>query len=146
MTRPVEAASRYVLVDSSAWFALTERRDAEHRRASVVAARLANDHRTLLTTNYVVAEAHALLLNRAGRHLAWVFLQEVVAGGDVALVRVGEDDEQRALEILESYHDKDFSLTDAASFAIMERLGIVEAFTFDRHFLQFGFAVLGLAP
>jgi predicted nucleic acid-binding protein len=142
----VEVASRYVLVDSSAWFALTDRRDANHRRASVVAARLANDRRTLLATNFILAEAHALLLNRAGRQLAWGFVQGAVAGGDVALVRVGESDEQRALAILESYDDKDFSLTDATSFAMMERLGLVEAFSFDRHFRQFGFAVLGLDP
>jgi predicted nucleic acid-binding protein len=93
----VEAASRYVLVDSSAWFALCDRRDANHRRANGVAAGLANDRRILLATNFVLAEAHALILNRAGRHLAWGFVKEVVAGGDVALVRVREDDEQRAL-------------------------------------------------
>jgi predicted nucleic acid-binding protein len=37
-------------------------------------------------------------------------------------------------------------LTDATSFAIMERLGILEAFSFDRHFRQFGFSVIGLDP
>jgi predicted nucleic acid-binding protein len=142
----VDAAPRYVLVDSSAWFALTDRRDANHRQASRVATRLANDRRTLLATNFILAEAHALLLNRAGRDLAWGFVQQVVAGGDAALMRVGESDEARALAIIESYDDKDFSLTDATSFAVMERLEIADAFTFDRHFRQFGFAVLGLEP
>lgn len=32
--------------------------------------------------------------------------------------------------------------TDAISFVVMERLGITRAFTFDRHFEQYGFTVL----
>ena len=33
-------------------------------------------------------------------------------------------------------------MTDAISFAVMERLHITRAFTFDRHFAQYGFTVL----
>ena len=40
------------------------------------------------------------------------------------------------------YQDKDFSLTDAISFAVMERLQITQAFTFDRHFAQYGFTLV----
>jgi predicted nucleic acid-binding protein len=36
------------------------------------------------------------------------------------------------------YDDKAFSLTDATSFGVMERLGTSQAFTFDRNFLQYG--------
>ena len=58
-------------------------------------------------------------------------------------VRAEEADERRASDIIDQYDDKDFSLTDAISFAIMERFRIAHAFTFDRHVAQFGFAVLG---
>ena len=51
-------------------------------------------------------------------------------------------DEARAKAIVRQYDDKDFSLTDASSFAIMERTGIQHAFTFDRHFAQYAFTVL----
>ena len=58
------------------------------------------------------------------------------------LVWVTPRDVERAKAIIYQYDDKDFSLTDAASFAVMERLRIVSAFTFDRHFAQYGFTVL----
>jgi predicted nucleic acid-binding protein len=38
--------------------------------------------------------------------------------------------------------DKSWSLTDCASFLIMEAMGIREALTYDNHFLQAGFTAL----
>ena len=57
-------------------------------------------------------------------------------------IRVGRADEERARAILNQYSDKDFSLTDATSFVVMERLGISDAFCFDRNFAQYRFNVL----
>jgi predicted nucleic acid-binding protein len=50
---------------------------------------------------------------------------------------VAEEDEARAREIIAAYHDKDFSYCDAASFAVMERLGLPRALAFDIHFRQY---------
>jgi predicted nucleic acid-binding protein len=52
---------------------------------------------------------------------------------------VREADEARAREIIRHLSDKDYSYTDATSFAIMERLHIKEIFSFDQHFAQYGF-------
>jgi uncharacterized protein len=60
---------------------------------------------------------------------------------DVAVERVTEGDELRAKAILLRYTDKDFSYVDATSFAVMERFGLQTAFTFDEHFVQYGFTV-----
>jgi len=54
------------------------------------------------------------------------------------VIRLTEEDERRACEIIFSYTDKDFSFTDAISFAVMERLGITVALSLDEHFVQFG--------
>lgn len=89
----------------------------------------------------MLAETHALLLARRGRTIAARILTEIDHSTAV-LVRVSAADERRAREIITTYQDKDFSLTDATSFAIMERLRIGHAFTFDRHFTQYGFTVL----
>jgi predicted nucleic acid-binding protein len=58
------------------------------------------------------------------------------------IVRVRSRDEDRAWQIITQYSDKDFSLTDAISFAVMERLGIKTAFSLDRHFTQFGWQTI----
>ena len=48
-----------------------------------------------------------------------------------------------ARTILRQYSDKGFSLLDATSFAVMERLGIDTALSFDKHFAQYRWTVLG---
>lgn len=53
--------------------------------------------------------------------------------------RVSEEDENHAWQIILRYQDKHFSYVDATSFAVMERLGIRDAFSFDEHFEQYSF-------
>ena len=78
-----------------------------------------------------------LILIRRGRDRAWQFLRSLYAGR-TNVIRVEEGDERRARSIVETYQDKDFSYCDAISFAVMERLGISEAISFDEHFRQYG--------
>jgi predicted nucleic acid-binding protein len=113
--------------------------DLSHSHAVDIAAAM---HRRLFTTNYIVAETHALLLRRLRRDVAFRFLGEVDQSRAI-VVRVYASDELRVRDIIAIHDDKDYSLTDATSFAAMERLHIGAAFTFDRHFAQYGFAVLG---
>lgn len=122
-----------LFVDSSAFYALLDRSDSNHRRAYVLLRNTARRRRQLVTTNFIVAEAHALILSRLGRNLAARWLLTLTA----RVVRVAEEDEARAREIIAAYHDKDFSYCDAASFAVMERLGLPQALAFDIHFRQY---------
>lgn len=47
-----------------------------------------------------------------------------------------------ALERMARFADKRLSLTDCASFAFMERLGLATAFAFDRDFRDCGYATI----
>jgi predicted nucleic acid-binding protein len=134
--------SRAVFVDTSAFGALSAVREQDHQTAISIRARLTRQQLPLVTTNFVLAETHALLLGKVGPYLALRVLPEIDRS-DITIVRVSEADEQRACAILIQYDDKDFSLTDATSFAVMTRLGSTLAFTFDRHFAQFGFQAIG---
>ncbi len=59
-----------------------------------------------------------------------------------SIERILEEDERHARRILDQHDDKTYSYTDATSFAVMERLGLTDVFTFDRHFTQYGFSPL----
>ncbi|MGQ0591489.1 MAG: type II toxin-antitoxin system VapC family toxin [Gammaproteobacteria bacterium] len=133
---------RGVLWDSSAILALLDADDADHQTASSIAARIAAQERPSFVTNYIEAETHALLLRKLGRALA----REWLLAAGLPVLRVTPQEEARAKEILARYTDKDWSLCDAMSFAIIEGRGIGAAFSFDHHFLQYGrFEVWGLA-
>ena len=129
------------LVDASAYFALLDADDANHAQARTISNRLIADGAHLFLTSFVLAETHALLLNRLSQQIATRFLREM-EHSPTTVVWVTPADVHRAKAIIYQYTDKDFSLTDATSFAVMERMGIPTAFTFDRHFAQYGFTGL----
>lgn len=141
MTSGPSAGPRRVFVDTSEYYALADRNDANFEAALSILSHLAANHSRLFTTNFVIAEAHALLLIRLGRAIALRFLDELDRSS-TRVVRVRATDEQRARAIIEQYEDKAFSLTDALSFAVIERMGLEAAFAFDQHFAQYGAVVL----
>jgi predicted nucleic acid-binding protein len=133
---------RGVLWDSSAILALLDADDDDHPHAVVIASRIASEKRPSFITNYIEVEAHALLLRRLGRAIA----REWLITGGLPVTRALPEEEDRGREIIARHSDKDWSLCDAISFAILDVRGIRRAFTFDRHFLQYGrIEVLGLS-
>lgn len=142
MNSPSSFTARRAFVDSSGYYAVIDRDDDAHADVMRELARLEREHWRLVTSNYVIAETHALVLNRVGRTPALTFLRSF-ATRRTEVIRIDEDDERNARAIIERYTDKRFSLTDATSFAVMERLGIAYAFTFDSDFVQYGFPALG---
>jgi predicted nucleic acid-binding protein len=103
---------------------------------------LVAERRRLFTTNFILAELHALLLTRANRHLAATVLREIDTSQVTTIVRVSTRDERRARAIIHQYDDKDFSLTDATSFAVMERLRMTHALAYDENFAQYGWTLI----
>ena len=133
---------RAVLWDSSAVLALLDADDADHGLAARIARGIAQERRPSFITNYVEVETHALLLRKLGRALA----REWLLAGGLPVVRALPDEESRAKEMLERYSDKDWSLSDSISFSVIASRGVGLAFSFDRHFLQFGGCrVLGIS-
>jgi len=55
---------------------------------------------------------------------------------------VERDVESGGWKIFKTHKDKGYSFTDCTSFALMETQAIRNAFTFDRHFAQYGFNIL----
>jgi predicted nucleic acid-binding protein len=133
--------TRAVLWDSSAILALLDADDADHARAVATARRIVSERRPSFITNYVEAEAHALLVRKLGRTIA----REWLLTGGLPVVRALPAEEEHARETVARHTDKDWTLCDAVSFAVLEARHVARAFTFDHHFRQYGRArVLGL--
>ena len=130
-----------VFVDTSFLFALTVSRDQSNPAARSVYDAISRARRPILTTNFVLVELHSLITNRVTAAVATRVLFQLEAS-DAIIVRVSEEDEAHAGAILRQYTDKGFSLQDATSFAVMERMGIDTALSFDKHFAQYRWTVL----
>ena len=138
---PLPLRERRVFVDSSVYLALLDADDEHHREAIYLLTLLAEGRYRQFTTTVLLIESHALILSVLGRAQAARFLKDMEKSNTV-VIRARAADENRAKQILFQYDDKDFSFADAISFAVMERLQIRLAFTFDRDFAQYGFTVL----
>lgn len=125
----------FLFTDTSAWYAYVDDSDAHHPLAAQFIRTLASP---LVTSTYIFDETVTLIRSHLG-YSAAVRFGEQLRGEQVAkLLRITEQDEQRAWEIFGRHQDKAFSFTDCTSFAMMERLQIDTAFAFDEHFRQYG--------
>ena len=121
----------YIFVDTSAWYALLDKSDANHNAAVKFKDALVHP---LVTSNYIVDEVITLSRNRLGHNVAVEIGEKLWNESIATLIHVTTQDEKKAWEIFVTYHDKNFSFTDCTSFALMERIGMTEAFAFDEHF------------
>jgi predicted nucleic acid-binding protein len=131
--------------DTGFFYALTDPTDQWHQACLQLLTQIQQRRCIIVTTNFVIAETHALLLHRKGQKVALAWLDQVERLAHVE--RVTEGDERRAKAILRHYADQTFTFTDAVSFAVMERLNLKVALSVDRHFLAFqgNFTVLPLS-
>lgn len=128
-----------VFVDAGIWYEASNPQALNHGVGLDVMRAAAREGLRPVTTNLVLAEAHALLVSRVHRNAALTFLREV-RGPGVMIVASTPELEQRALsDWIERYDDQDFSLADAVSFAVMADRGIELALTLDHHFRVAGF-------
>jgi predicted nucleic acid-binding protein len=128
-----------VFVDSGPWIALTSRRDGRHADADrlfrvAIARRIA-----LVTTDLVVAEAHRLLLYRAGGAAARAFVDRIDRSPSLRLEFITPARHARACDWLVKLADQVITYTDAVSFAVVEATRCGAVLTFDDDFVVAGF-------
>jgi predicted nucleic acid-binding protein len=127
-----------VFADSFYFIALINKRDQHHRDACEVA--LKNCHR-IVTSHWVLVETINALSASPLRAIAHNFA--VAALSDDSLQVVSESHWfERGLDLFGNRPDKDWSLTDCISFAVMQDRGVTHALTGDRHYAQAGYVPL----
>jgi uncharacterized protein len=121
-------------VDTSAFYAAADSGDRSHSRATKVLSAA----RSLITSDHVLVESWILICARGGRTAAERFWAGV-RSGLAAVETVLPGDLDAAWRIGEAFPDQDFSIVDRTSFAVMERLGITSACSFDDDFAIYRF-------
>jgi predicted nucleic acid-binding protein len=127
-----------IFVDTSAVAALMNARDPYHKQADAYFQKIIEGKYSIVVTNFVIAETHAILVGHAKSiPLGLRWLNEV-AYKAFKVIRPSKEDEEGSIKLLNTYKDKAWSLTDAISFHIMEKLNIKYYFSFDDDFRQTG--------
>jgi len=129
------------LVDTSALLALAMRDDRYHESA-VRFVRQSPSVRFLLS-DLILAETATRVRARSDAGRAVALARSLLDSRRYEVVFVDGDLLGDALTEMLRYADKPLSLTDCVSFAIMRRLRLQAAFTFDRDFRDCG---LGMVP
>ena len=131
-----------VFADTGYWIALLNPRDDLHQKASVTSRDYTSNH---IVTSEMVLTEFLNSFSDYGPRLRQAAARAVVSLRDTSEIVIVPQTSQLFEKALKRYRDmadKSWSLTDCASFLIMEEERIASALTHDRHFAQAGFQTL----
>jgi len=131
-----------VFLDTAYVNARINTRDQWHEAAVRWERKLAADWRQLITTEFVLVEIADGLAAVRFRLQAGQVIAALQASALVEIIPASSDLFTAALELYQSRPDKDWGLTDCASFVVMRERALSEALTTDEHFRQAGFRAL----
>jgi uncharacterized protein len=131
-----------IFADTGPFLARYGKRDQYHRDAERLWPTL---EPPVVTSNFVVAEFATLLGRHVGFREAADRVKDLYASESIDILESTREDELEALNWMRKHSDQRIGFTDCLSFALMYRRGIRRAFTFDRHFRDAGFDVVGVA-
>ncbi len=126
-----------VFLDTSAIFAVLDAGDAKHAATDKAWKKALSANDTIITHNYVLLEAMALVQARLGMTALTALVEDLLP---VVSVRwVDEVTHKAALSALLTASRRQLSFVDCVSFQVMRDLSIKNALTLDSHFKQQGF-------
>lgn len=129
-------------VDTSFFKAYADIKDKFHPQALQIFLKLKQAKAQLITSNYILDETFTVIRSKCGLKVAKDFksiLEEFEE--DLKIIRVLIVDEAGAWNFF--LNDwSDLSFTDCVSFAMMKRLQIEKALSFDDHFKRAGFELV----
>jgi uncharacterized protein len=125
-------------IDTSYFFARLVEKDQWHKRAKKASAA----HLSAVTSSLVINETVSLLQAKGMFSTALTFLRGVRTSTDIHIIYLDAVLQSEAWDLYARWGASGASAVDCTSFAIMRRLSIKKAFTFDQHFRAAGFEIL----
>lgn len=134
-----------LFADTSALYAAADRRERDHDVCRQAYERALRAGDTIVTTEFVVAELHALAVRRSYPDAALQLVRGLTTTGRIDVEPVGPARLASAIDLLAARPGRPYSLADAVSFIVMRELGIHRALTLDADFAAEGFEVVPAA-
>ena len=131
---------RTVFADTGYWVALLNPRDQLHSKANSVSASLGQTR--IVTSEMVLDELLASLSAPPARAAVVAAVNNIISNPNVEVVPQTSLQFRDAFNLYKTRTDKEWSLTDCASFNLMKERDITEALAHDEHFEQTGFVAL----
>ena len=129
-----------IFIDTSAFYALLDRDDTNNQKAKKVWTNLLVAEHVLVTSNYILVEAFALMQNRLGLEAVRGFQEDILPLVNIEFV--SPEMHRSGMSALLSASRRSLSLVDCVSFELMRSSGIKSVFAFDNHFKEQGFTIL----
>lgn len=124
-----------IFVDSGGWFASVVTDDDDYKIARMW---LKANKEPLFTTDYIVDETLTLLRARGENQKALEVGNLFFRGILAKIYYLSEEDILQTWRMFQQFSDKKWSFTDCSSKFVCEKFDITRAFSFDKHFRQFG--------
>jgi uncharacterized protein len=131
-----------VFADTGYWIALLNPRDDLHQKASATSREYSPNE---IVTSEMVLTEFLNSISECGPRLREAAARAVASLQNTSQIVIVPQTSQlfeKALKRYQDMSDKSWSLTDCASFLIMEEERLSAALTHDRHFTQAGFQAL----
>ena len=133
---------RTVFADTYYWIALLNINGEDHKQ--VIQFGQANPNIKMVTTEPVVDEVLNFFGSKGAflRGRAFRLSERIASDRTIQLIPHAPDIRQATLTLYRDRLDKGYSFTDCYSMIVMQRMGLFEVLTHDKHFTQEGFTIL----
>jgi predicted nucleic acid-binding protein len=131
---------KQIFADTSYWIGLVSPRDQIHQKVIKITQQLSSVR--LLTTEMVLVELLNSFSDSPFRRAVAGMVLKLRNDRNVRIVPQTPEQFENALRRYKQATDKSWSLTDCASFEVMEAEQMQAALTHDQHFAQAGFETL----
>jgi predicted nucleic acid-binding protein len=110
-----------IFVDTAAWLALVNKSDRDHQRARGIRDDLVRHRCQFLVTDYVVVEVANALCRIPFRETAVKLINSMQADKNIEIIEIDRAIYNQAWMLYSDRPDKEWSLTDCASFVVMKQ-------------------------
>ena len=133
-----------IFIDTGAFFASKVINDVNYPSAVEIERQIKEGKfGKMITTNYILDELFTLLRARVSYKETIQIGETIRKSPNIRIIWILEALEETAWEFFKEHHDKTYSFTDCTSFVVMRSLGMKLAFSYDSHFEQAGFQIMG---